>query len=590
MFIFRFELLLLFIVFFSFRAGASIEVARDSLLNLLVTTKSETKRLELLTHLSDIDFLQGDSTYILPCWREAVQQKNFIVMGEIAVPMYLKYLSQKNSDSAAVWYDRAIKNFEGDWLKSNREFMLMMSDIHKYHKYEELAEKLRSDQVNLSVDISPYRAMRILFSLAVLSDMAKVANPKSILRSAQDYLEEAYTIANQLPDNFSFYFKKQILLELSNINSKYIQNNLAFLHAYYSQPDIQKRPYYSKYSLIKAYDRLIVKGNTLPPDTLKIYYDSLSVMLDTYSKSLPLDPLYFKTRSKFYYFKATNQTDSSLVYCDSLINSDFRHGNNMAYLYEYKFKTLGDIANWKEGYNAAVTFLDLRDSLASVTSKMQLEQLQAKYKLEILSHKTRHMKNQFILFAISLCVIIILLLIILLRNLKLRYKNRVLLDQLKEYVSVSASDAIAERSILQRQRLEQCASGSVCIDSDIQNNNEEFKSDELFVLFEKLDNFIRNDKKYADPALNRDMLTLHLGVNKNKLAEAVYVVTGKIIGDYIVEIRLNESLKLIKNNPKISLTEVADKCGFGTYSTFYRAFLKRFGVKPAEYKKHLTEE
>ncbi|MGL5228743.1 MAG: helix-turn-helix domain-containing protein [Bacteroidales bacterium] len=577
-------------VVFTLQSENRYVFARDSLATLLEKRTFQKERLEILTHLSDIDFLTGDSAYILTCWNAAVEQKNFFVMDAIAAPMYLKYLSRKNRDSACVWYNRAMKNFEGDWLKSNKEFMLMMSDIRKHDKYEELAEKLRSDQVKLKVQISPYRSMRILYSLAVLSDMAKAANPKSILRPAQEYLEQAYEIADQLPDSLSFYFKKQILLELSSINRDYAQKNLSFLYTFYAQPKIQKRPYFSKYSLMMAYDRLIADGNGLSTDKLNIYYDSLAVMLDNYSKSLPLDPVYYKTRLKFNYFKSTNQIDSSLVYCDSLINSKFKYRKNKAYLHEYKCKTLGEIGNWEEGYNAAIVLLGIRDSLANVSSKNQLEELQTQYELDVALNKAMHKKNQLILFAVSVCVLIVLLFIILLRSLKLRYKNRVLLNQLNEYASVITSKEKDQRSALQKDRLGQIASQTACVNSENQDHDEELKSEELLALFEKLDNFIRNEKKYADSALNREMLTLQLGVNKNKLSEAVYLVTGKTISDYIVDIRLDESLLLIKVSPKISLTEVADKCGFGTYSTFYRAFLKRYGVKPAEYKKYLSEK
>ena len=54
--------------------------------------------------------------------------------------------------------------------------------------------------------------------------------------------------------------------------------------------------------------------------------------------------------------------------------------------------------------------------------------------------------------------------------------------------------------------------------------------------------------------------------------------------DYINSLRLNDAVYMLKNNND-SITKIADMAGFSTIRTFNRAFLKRYGVSPSDYKK-----
>lgn len=60
-------------------------------------------------------------------------------------------------------------------------------------------------------------------------------------------------------------------------------------------------------------------------------------------------------------------------------------------------------------------------------------------------------------------------------------------------------------------------------------------------------------------------------------------ITGKSFHDFVTYGRLNRAKKLI-DGKYYSLNKVASLCGFSTYSTFYRAYLKRFGAPPSDEK------
>lgn len=54
--------------------------------------------------------------------------------------------------------------------------------------------------------------------------------------------------------------------------------------------------------------------------------------------------------------------------------------------------------------------------------------------------------------------------------------------------------------------------------------------------------------------------------------------------DYVNSLRLIDAEQLLKNK-NYSITEISYLCGFSTIRTFNRAFLKRHGVSPTEYRK-----
>lgn len=55
--------------------------------------------------------------------------------------------------------------------------------------------------------------------------------------------------------------------------------------------------------------------------------------------------------------------------------------------------------------------------------------------------------------------------------------------------------------------------------------------------------------------------------------------------DYINSLRLTDAEKMLKSK-QCSITEISYMSGFSTIRTFNRAFLKRYGISPSEYRKY----
>lgn len=64
--------------------------------------------------------------------------------------------------------------------------------------------------------------------------------------------------------------------------------------------------------------------------------------------------------------------------------------------------------------------------------------------------------------------------------------------------------------------------------------------------------------------------------------------TGMTIGKYICERRLFLAENLMSSD--LSLTDIAYKCGYNSYSSFYREFIREFGIPPRDFREYLRSK
>lgn len=83
-------------------------------------------------------------------------------------------------------------------------------------------------------------------------------------------------------------------------------------------------------------------------------------------------------------------------------------------------------------------------------------------------------------------------------------------------------------------------------------------------------------------------LAKEIGLSRSQVLRKVKAATGKSINQFIREIRLEESAKLIKTSD-LNASEIAYQVGFSSPSYFNKCFLDHFGFTPGEYKKKLEE-
>lgn len=104
-------------------------------------------------------------------------------------------------------------------------------------------------------------------------------------------------------------------------------------------------------------------------------------------------------------------------------------------------------------------------------------------------------------------------------------------------------------------------------------------------LFKELSQRMHSEKLFLDPVLDRRQLASDLGTNEKYLANAVREGVGTTLAKYISDLRLTYSLQLLGENPDMTLETVAEQSGHGSYSAFFTAFVRKYGMGPSDYRK-----
>lgn len=72
-------------------------------------------------------------------------------------------------------------------------------------------------------------------------------------------------------------------------------------------------------------------------------------------------------------------------------------------------------------------------------------------------------------------------------------------------------------------------------------------------------------------------------ISKPLFCKIFLEITGMTYNQYLNKLRIEYSTELIINT-KLSMVEIAEKSGYGDFSTFYRNFIRIIGVSPSQYR------
>lgn len=92
-----------------------------------------------------------------------------------------------------------------------------------------------------------------------------------------------------------------------------------------------------------------------------------------------------------------------------------------------------------------------------------------------------------------------------------------------------------------------------------------------------------------DEGFNTRKLASEIGYSRSYIYRKIRCATGKSVNEYVKNIRLHESVKLIKEE-KYTAAEIAFKVGFHSPSYFNKCFKVRYGITPGEVKDKIDDE
>ncbi|MCK5908289.1 MAG: helix-turn-helix transcriptional regulator [Flavobacteriales bacterium] len=109
-------------------------------------------------------------------------------------------------------------------------------------------------------------------------------------------------------------------------------------------------------------------------------------------------------------------------------------------------------------------------------------------------------------------------------------------------------------------------------------------------IIQKILTLLEDETIYTDSGLTLESLSYEVGINKNKVSEAINSELKISFNDMINDFRIKKVLKLIEDgtHENLKLLDLAELSGFNSKSTFNRAFKNTTGKTPTQYIKDLS--
>lgn len=105
--------------------------------------------------------------------------------------------------------------------------------------------------------------------------------------------------------------------------------------------------------------------------------------------------------------------------------------------------------------------------------------------------------------------------------------------------------------------------------------------------WEKIDNKINQwlkEENYLSPGITIDRLSKDIGVNRTYLSSFINTSYQTNFNTWINGLRIEASKKIIQEDSRISLSEVADRVGFVDASQFSKRFKQLEGISPSQWR------
>ena len=93
------------------------------------------------------------------------------------------------------------------------------------------------------------------------------------------------------------------------------------------------------------------------------------------------------------------------------------------------------------------------------------------------------------------------------------------------------------------------------------------------------------DKNLDNPEFGVADLCLELSMGRSLLFTKFKALTGQTPNKFILNFRLRYAASMLHHHPEMLVTEVSDRCGFGSAIYFSRCFKNQYGVSPQNYRK-----
>ena len=97
-----------------------------------------------------------------------------------------------------------------------------------------------------------------------------------------------------------------------------------------------------------------------------------------------------------------------------------------------------------------------------------------------------------------------------------------------------------------------------------------------------------DDRMYKDCNVTIYSLAANLGCKKNELTEYFNLSQHTNFRTWLSDIRFNEAVRMMKENPEFSNDAISTECGFSSHTQIYRIFKQKTGLSPNQWREQMT--
>ena len=96
-----------------------------------------------------------------------------------------------------------------------------------------------------------------------------------------------------------------------------------------------------------------------------------------------------------------------------------------------------------------------------------------------------------------------------------------------------------------------------------------------------------DDRMYKDCNVTIYSLAANLGCKKNELTEYFNFSQHTNFRTRLSDIRFNEAVRMMKENPEFSNDAISTECGFSSHTQIYRIFKQKTGLSPSQWREQM---
>lgn len=374
--------------------------SKDSLLNIVKTTKDLHQKYIAEMNLSDLHFEQpAQNTYLKSAYESAQKIGDKKAALNVLMDLFNSYLRTEQEDSVSYYMNAVKKEAGSNEVNACLSYMRMRIFDKKIMEGKEVSEAAMKKELELFKHADKNDTyMRI--EQAYITGSSLYENNK--YKEAILYLETAYNLAKTLRGDLRCKYiiltgwSYASVLKLFDNPGKCIELIKEVLQQHkenYNQNFAKRRPFYPIHLYyLQCYASLIDHIKELPEDQARYYISEIkqiapkvTAMFDKYSCCLAM----------VNYCVYTHDYKGAIAYNDSMIEYAKILGPTiLPELLKIKSKLYADLKDYKSAWESCQLYTDAKDSLSSQQAAEQLNNLQVQYDLDKLTYEKTLLENR----------------------------------------------------------------------------------------------------------------------------------------------------------------------------------------------------